>query len=64
MARAVPTSRRSASPVQVRSMSSPRPGWELADAVRLVEQGYTAEQVQRLTGWAAPHVLAQFRSRR
>ncbi len=39
-------------------MSSPLPGWTLADAVRLVEQRYTGEQVQRLTGWAAPHVRA------
>ena len=45
-------------------MSSPRPGWELADAVRLVGQGYTAEQVERLTGWAAAHVLAQTPRRR
>jgi hypothetical protein len=40
-------------------MSNPRAGWTLADAVRLVEQGYRPEQVQRMTGWAAPHVLAQ-----
>lgn len=56
-------SRRSTFPVEVRRMSSPRPGWELADAVGLVEQGYTAEQAQRLTGWAASHVLAQLRRR-
>jgi hypothetical protein len=44
-------------------MSSPKPGWALDDAVRLVEQGYTAEQVERMTGWAAQHVLAQVRQR-
>ncbi len=44
-------------------MSSPKPGWALDDAVRLVEQGYTAEQVERMTGWAAQHVLAQVRAK-
>ncbi|MDP9428870.1 MAG: hypothetical protein M3Q47_08360 [Actinomycetota bacterium] len=44
-------------------MSSPKAGWALDDAVRLVEQGYAAEQVERMTGWAAPHVLAQVRQR-
>ena len=44
-------------------MSSPKAGWVLDDAVGLVEQGYTAEQVERVTGWAAPHVLAQVRER-
>lgn len=44
-------------------MSSPVEGWALDDAVRLVEQGYRAEQVERMTGWAAPHVLAQVRLR-
>jgi hypothetical protein len=40
-------------------MSSPRPGWSLPDAVRLAEQGYTLEHVERLTGFAAAHVKAQ-----
>ncbi len=43
----------------VRSMSSPRPGWSLPDAVRLAEQGYSLEHVERLTGFAAAHVKAQ-----
>ena len=43
----------------VRSMSRPRPGWSLPDAVRLAEQGYSLEQVERLTGYAAAHVKAQ-----
>ncbi len=40
-------------------MSSPRPGWSLPDAVRLAEQGYSLEQVERLTGYVAAHVKAQ-----
>ena len=44
-------------------MSSPREGWTLDDAVRLVQQGYGAEQVERMTGWAAAHVLAQVQHR-
>ncbi len=47
------------SAVTVRSISSPRPGWSLSDAVRLAEQGYALEQVERLTGYAAAHVKAQ-----
>lgn len=47
------------SKLEVRSMSSPKDGWTLSDAVRMVEQGYRPEQVQRLTGWASAHVLAQ-----
>ncbi len=46
--------------VTVRSMSSPRPGWSLPDAVRLAEQGYSLDQVERITGYAAAHVKAQF----
>ena len=52
--------RRARSLVTVRSMSSPRPGWSLPDAVRLAEQGYSLKQVERLTGYAAAHVQAQF----
>ncbi len=40
-------------------MSSPRPGWSLSDAVRLAEQGYSLEQIERMTGYAAAHVKAQ-----
>ncbi len=51
--------RRGRAAVTVRSMSSPRPGWSLPDAVRLAEQGYNLEHVERLTGFAAAHVKAQ-----
>ena len=40
-------------------MSSPRPGWTLPDAVRLAEQGYSLEQVERITGYVTAHVKAQ-----
>lgn len=46
-------------PVTTRSMSTPRPGWSLQDAVRLAEQGYALEQVERMTGFARAHVRAQ-----
>jgi hypothetical protein len=48
-----------ASPVTVRSLSHPKPGWELAAAVDLVRHGYTAEHAERLTGWAAGVLAAQ-----
>ncbi len=51
--------RRLRAAVTVRSMSSPRPGWSLPDAVRLAEQGYSLEQVERLTGYVTAHVKAQ-----
>ncbi len=44
-------------------MSSPKPGWTLDAAVRLLQDGYTAEQVERLTGFAAAHVSAQLKVR-
>jgi hypothetical protein len=52
-----------AGPVAVRSLSRPKPGWRLEDAVDLVRQGYTAEQVERLTGWAASVLAAQVKLR-
>jgi hypothetical protein len=42
-------------------MSSPRSGWSLQDAVRLVEQGYRLEHVEQVTGFAAAHVRGQLR---
>ncbi len=45
--------------VTVRSMSNPRPGWSLPDAVRLAAQGYSLEHVERITGYAVAHVKAQ-----
>ena len=42
----------------VRALSDPKPGWSLADAVRLAEQGYQLAQVQRMTGWHPAQVRA------
>src|SRR4051812_45140778 len=47
------------SPVTVRSMSNPKPGWKLADAVDLVRQGYSVAHAARVTGWAASVIEAQ-----
>ncbi len=47
------------SPVTVRSMSTPKPGWSLADAVDLVGQGYSVTHAAKVTGWAAPVIAAQ-----
>jgi hypothetical protein len=52
-----------ASPVIVRSLSHPKPGWSLEDAVGLVRRGYTPEHVERVTGWAASVLVAQVRLR-
>ncbi len=57
-------SARPKAPVEVRSMSSPKPGWTLEAAVRLLEDGYSPEQVERMTGFAAAHVSAQVKVRR
>jgi hypothetical protein len=46
-------------PVTVRWVSTPKPGWELADAVDLVRQGYTPAHAERVTGWAASVIEAQ-----
>ena len=42
----------------MRALSDPKPGWSLADAVRLAEQGYQLGQVQRMTGWHPAQVRA------
>ena len=42
----------------MRALSDPKPGWLLADAVRLAEQGYQLDQVQRMTGWHPTEVRA------
>ena len=44
-------------------MSTPKPGWTLESAVGLLRDGYSPEQVERLTGFAAAHVSAQLRLR-
>ena len=51
-------------PVTVRSMSSPRDGWTLEQALDLVAQGYTPAHVEKLTGWHAKQLEAQLRRRR
>lgn len=57
------TPNRSASPVEVRSMSTPKPGWTLEEAIDLLEAGYTPEHVEHLTGFDARHVAAQLNRR-
>jgi hypothetical protein len=47
------------SPVIVRRISNPKPGWKLADAVDLVRQGYTPAHAERISGWAASIIEAQ-----
>ncbi len=49
-------------PVTVRSLSNPKPGWSLADAVDLVRQGYAVAHAERVTGWAASVIAAQLKS--
>lgn len=48
-------------PVTIRSMSSPRNGWTLEQALALVAQGYTPAHVERLTGWHAKQLEAHRR---
>jgi hypothetical protein len=57
------TSARNAAPVEVRSMSTPKPGWTLEEAIDLLEAGYTPEQVERQTGFDSRHVAAQLQRR-
>lgn len=57
---ATPSSSKSG-PVTVRSMSSPRDGWTLEQALDLVAQGYTPAHVENLTGWHAKQLEAQLR---
>jgi hypothetical protein len=40
-------------------MSNPKPGWKLADAIDLVEQGYSVAHAARVTGWAVSVIKAQ-----
>jgi hypothetical protein len=52
------------SPVTIRSLSTPKPGWTLSDAVDLVRQGYTPAHAQQVTGWAATVITAQLKQRK
>jgi hypothetical protein len=45
-------------------MSDPKPGWGLADAVDLVQQGYSVAHAAKVTGWAASVIAAQAKPRR
>jgi hypothetical protein len=47
--------------VTIRSLSNPKPGWLLSDAVDLVRQGYTPAHVEQVTGWAATVIMAQLK---
>lgn len=49
--------------VTVRSMHSPRDGWTEADALSLLEQGYSVESVAARTGYAAAWLHVQNRRR-
>jgi hypothetical protein len=51
-------------PVTIRSLSIPKPGWQLLDAVDLVRQGYTPAHVEQVTGWAARVITAQLKQRK
>lgn len=51
-------------PVTVRSMSDPRPGMSLQDAVGLAEQGYQLDHIERVTGFVSAHVAAQLGAHR
>jgi hypothetical protein len=53
-----------ASPVTVRSMSTPKPGWSLANAVDLVRQGYTVAHAAKVSGWAESVISAQVKPRK
>ncbi len=43
-------------------MNDPRPGWNLQRALDLLGDGYTAERVSRLSGFAVPYLEAQLRA--
>jgi hypothetical protein len=50
-------------PVTVRYMTPSKPGWSLEEAADLVRQGYTVAHTEKVTGWAAPVIEAQHRTR-
>ena len=43
-------------------MSSPKPGWSLADAVDLVQQGYSVAHAAKVTGSAAAIIEARLKN--
>lgn len=44
-------------------MNQPKPGWGLAQALALLDQGYEVDHAARLSGFAAPFLAAQLRQR-
>jgi len=44
-------------------MTPSKPGWSLEEAADLVRQGYTVAHTEKVTGWAAPVIEAQHRTR-
>jgi hypothetical protein len=49
-------------PMTIRSLSNPKPGWKLEDAIDLVHQGYSVAHAARVTGWAASVIQAQLKT--
>jgi hypothetical protein len=43
-------------------MSNSKPGWSLADAVDLVQQGYSIAHAATVTGWTASVIKAQLKT--
>jgi hypothetical protein len=43
-------------------MSNPKPGWSLAHAVNLVQQGYSIAHTAKVTGWAASVIEARLKA--
>lgn len=55
--------RKSASRVKIRSMNQPKPGWTEEQAVDQVRQGYSADRIAQLSGFAAAFLRAQVQTR-
>jgi hypothetical protein len=51
-----------ASQVVVRSLSEPKPGWTLEQALDMVEQGYSLDRVSDVTGFQVAHLRAAARA--
>jgi len=43
-------------------MNDPKPGWTLEAALDLIAQGYSAEHAERVSGYAARHLIAVTRA--
>lgn len=42
-------------------MNEPKPGWDLAQALRMLNEGYGPDHVSRLSGYAVPFLETQLR---